>query len=315
MPVVKLHPEIAPVFARMTGLKPPPEEREASEVRALMDGFALASQQPRPDDIEVEDHVAELPGRSLRIRIYRPRGQEGRLPVMFYFHGGGCVMGNIDTHDRYACYLTQVSGVAFVSVDYRLAPEHPYPAAVHDAFDSVCWICDNAERLNLDASRLGISGDSSGGQLTAACTFLARERGAPKISFQLLIYPVVDHDITRPSFHAWGDQILLTYRYSKWIKKQFYGDTVPVDDPLAFAFRQPDLTGLPPAYVVTCEYDVLRDEGELYAKRLMDAGVLTSLRRVQGSTHPFMRAMAESKYVRNEMREMGHQIRRALRES
>jgi acetyl esterase len=310
MAKVTLHPEIAAVFGAMTGLKP--EEREASEVRAIMNGFALASQQPRPDDIEVEDHVADLSGRSLRIRIYRPKGLKGRAPVMFYFHGGGWVMGNIDTHDRYACYLTQVSGVAFVSVDYRLAPEYPYPACIEDAFDSVCWVCDNDERLNLDASRMGISGDSAGGQLTAACTLMSRKRGGPKISFQLLIYPVVDYDMTRASYHEWGDKILVTYPYSMWMFKQFYGDTLPIDDPLAFPLREPDLSGLPPAYVVTCEYDVLRDEGELYAKRLMDAGVSTTLRRVQGSTHPFMRAMSESKYVRSEMREMGHQIRRAL---
>ena len=307
---VRLHPEIEAVFGRMTGLKP--ETRPAAEVRALMNGFALATQGPRPDDIEVEDLVAELPGRALRLRIYRPKGVAGKLPVMFYFHGGGWIMGNIDTHDRYACFLTQASRVAFVSVDYRLAPEHPYPACIEDAWDSVCWVHEHADRLNLDTSRLGISGDSAGGQLTAACTFRARERGGPKISFQLLIYPVVDHDMTRPTYTEWGDRILVTLPYAVWMFRQFFGDDPPYDDPDAFPLRQPDLRGLPPAYVVTCEYDVLREEGELYAKRLMDAGVPTSLRRVQGATHPFMRAMPESEYVRSEMREMGHQISRAL---
>jgi acetyl esterase len=308
---IQLHPEIAPLFSRMSGLQPPMEERAPEDVRSLMDGFARAAQRPRPDDVSVEDHYADLQGRTIRLRVYRPRGAAGKLPVMFYFHGGGWVIGNVDTHDRYVCFLTQASGVAFVAVDYRLAPEHPYPAAIHDAFDSVCWIHANADRLGLDGTRIGLSGDSAGGQLTAACTFLARERGTPKIGFQLLIYPLTDCDFSRKSYDTW-DGLLLTTPYMKWFWKQWCGDQLPVDDPLAVPLRQPDLSGLPPAYVVTCEYDILRDEGELYAERLMNAGVPTTLRRLPGTSHPFFRAMHDSEYVRSEMREMGYQIRRAL---
>jgi acetyl esterase len=302
---------MAPLFGRMSGLQPPMEERQPQEVRALMNGFALDAQRPRPDDVEVQDVVADLPGRSLRLRVYRPKGVAGKLPVMFFFHGGGWVIGNIDTYDRYVCFLTQASQVAFVAVDYRLAPEHPYPACIDDVYDSICWVHENADRFALDRTRMGVSGDSAGGQLSAACTFLARDRKGPKLSFQLLLYPLADCDFSRPSYDTW-DGLLLTTPYMKWFWKHWAGDRLPVDDPRAVPLRQPDLRGLPPAYVVTAEYDILRDEGELYAMRLMDAGVPTTLRRLQGSTHPFLRAMNDSEYVRSEMREMGHQIRRAL---
>jgi acetyl esterase len=276
-----------------------------------MDGFAMSAMEPRPADVAVEDHIGAFKGRKIRLRLYRPKGASGPLPVMLYFHGGGWVIGNIDTHDRYVCALTRESGVAYLGVDYRLAPEHPYPAAIEDAFDSLQWIHDHAESLNLDKTKIGVSGDSAGGQLTAACTFLARQRGGPPIAFQLLIYPLTDCDFTRPSYHRW-DGLLLTTPYMQWLWRQWCGDTLPIHDPLATPLREKDLANLPPAYVVTCEYDILRDEGELYAMRLMDASVPTTLRRVPKVTHPFFRAMNVSPYIRDEVREMGRQIRRHL---
>jgi acetyl esterase len=307
---IKLHPEFASFFAGMSGLQPPMEERPPLEVRALMDGFAMKGMPPRPDDILVEDHWGEFPGRRIRLRLYKPKGAKGPLPVMLYFHGGGWVIGNIDTHDRYVCMLTQASGVAYLAVDYRLAPEHPYPACIDDAYDSLKWVHTNAGRLGLNPDRIGVSGDSAGGQLTAACTLLSREHGGPKISFQLLIYPLTDCDFSRPSYHRW-DGLMLTTPYMKWFWKIWCGDKLPENDPLATPLRA-DLKGLPPAYVVTAEFDILRDEGELYAFKLMDAGVSTTLRRMAGGTHPFFRAMHISPYVRAEMTEMGHQIRRYL---
>jgi acetyl esterase len=307
---VQLHPEIAGFFGAMSGLQPPMEEREASEVRQLMDSFALRDMKPRPDDIEVEDHWGEFPGRRIRLRLYKPKGAIGPLPVMLYFHGGGWVIGNIDTHDRYVCMLTQSSGVAYLAVDYRLASEHPYPAAIEDAFASLEWVHARAGELGLDPDCIGISGDSAGGQLTAACTLMARERGGPKVAFQLLIYPLTDCDFSRPSYHTW-DGLLLTTPYMKWLWRQWVGDKLPVDDVRAVPLRA-ELHDLPPAYVVTCEFDILRDEGELYAFKLMDARVPVTLRRVPGMTHPFFRAMDVSPYVRSEMREMGRQIRRYL---
>jgi len=278
-------------------------------VRAIMDGFAMKDMPPRPDDVVVEDHVAELPGRNIRMRLYRPKGVEGKLPVMLYFHGGGFMMGNIDTHDRYVCMLTRSSGVAYVSVDYRLAPEHPHPAAAHDAYDSLLWVHERAEAFGLDPDRIGVSGDSGGANLSAVCTFLSREKGGPKISFQLLIYPGgMSGDYSTPSNHRW-DGMLLTLPYAKTFAN--YWKPTP-GDPLAYPILNKDFTGLPPAYVVVCEYDICRDQGEAYAFKLMDASVPTSLRRVPGVTHPFFRAMHASAYVRGEMREMGHQIRRHL---
>lgn len=306
---VRLHPEIADFFAGMSGLEPPMEERPPLEVRELMNGFALRDMKPRPEDITVDDHWGEFPGRRIRLRLFKPKGVPGPLPVMLYFHGGGWVIGNIDTHDRYVCELTRASGVAYLAVDYRLAPEHPYPACIEDAYDALTWVHRKASEFGLDGERIGLSGDSAGGQLTAACTLLSRDKGGPKIAFQLLIYPLTDDDFSRSSYHRW-DGLLLTTPYMKWFWRQWYGDT-PATDVLATPLKA-DLTGLPPAYVVTCEFDILRDEGELYARKLMDAGVPTTLRRVPGVTHPFFRAMDISPYVRAEMAEMGHQIRRHL---
>lgn len=306
---IDLHPEIASLFAGMSNLDPPMEEREPADVRAIMDGFALKNMPPRPDDVVVEDHLGEFPGRTIRLRLYKPRGVEGPLPVMLYFHGGGYVIGNIDTHDRYVCMLTRSSGVAYLSVDYRLAPEHPHPAQEQDAFESLCWVHEKAASLGLDPDRIGLSGDSAGGQLTAACTLIARERGGPSIAFQLLIYPGgMTKDFTSPSYHRW-DGLMLTTPYSKWFASL---RAAPGDDPVAFPILHTDLKGLPPAYVVTCEYDICRDQGEEYAAKLMDASVPTTLRRVPRVTHPFFRAMHASPYIRREMREMGHQIRRHL---
>ncbi len=306
---IRLHPEIAEFFAGMSGLEPPMETRPPLEVRALMDGFAHRDMKPRPDDVVVVDHWGEFPGRRIRLRLYKPAGATGPLPVMLYFHGGGWVIGDIDTHDRYVCELTRTSGVAYLAVDYRLAPEHPYPACIEDAYASLLWVHEKAGELGLDPDRIGLSGDSAGGQLTAACTLLARDKGGPRIAFQLLIYPLTDDDFSRPSYHRWHG-LLLTTPYMKWFWQHWYGE-LPARDVLATPLKA-DLAGLPPAYVVTCEFDILRDEGELYARKLMDAGVPTTLRRVPGVTHPFFRAMDISPYVRAEMAEMGHQIRRHL---
>lgn len=307
---VALHPEFADFFGSMSGLNPPMEEREAAEVRGIMNGFALKGMPPRPETVVTADFTAKLEGRDIKLRLYKPKGAEGPLPVMLYFHGGGWVIGNIETHDRYVCFLTESSGCAYVAVDYRLAPEHPYPAAIEDAYDSVRWVHDNAALLGIDPERIGVSGDSAGGQLTAACTLIAREKG-PKLSFQLMIYPLTDCDFTRPSYHTWSG-LMLTTPYMKWFWKHWTGDKLPVDDQNAVPLRAKSLEGLPPAYVVTAEYDILRDEGELYALRLMEAGVPTTFRRVPKATHPFFRAMHVSPYVRSEMREMGRQIARHL---
>jgi acetyl esterase len=306
---IDLHPEIRPLFSNMSNLDPPMEQRQPAEVRGIMDGFALRDMPPRPNDIAVEDHVGKFKGRDIRLRLYRPKGIPSPAPVMLYFHGGGYVLGNLDTHDRYVCMLAKSAGVAYLAVEYRLAPENPFPAPEEDAFDAILWVHERAPSLGLDPERIGLSGDSAGAQLSAASTIRARDRGGPKIRFQLLIYPGgMSNDYTTPSYHRW-DGMLLTTPYAQWFGKL---RAAPAESTVAFPLYHEDLRGLPPAYVVTCEYDICRDQGEAYAMRLMDASVPTTLRRVPKVTHPFFRAMHISPYVRREMREMGHQIRRYL---
>ena len=310
---IDLHPEILPLFSSISNLDPPMEKRPPAEVREIMDSSALRNQPPRSGDVVTKDYSVELPGRIIRTRLYKPKGAQGVLPVMLYFHGGGFAIGNLDTHDRYVCYLTKTSGVAYVAVEYRLSPEHPYPAANDDAFDSLMWVYENAKELGVDPDRIGLSGDSAGGSLIAACAIEARDRGnVPDIKFQLHIYPGgLTDDYTGRSFHRWKG-LLLTTPYSQWFRKL---RAAPSEDPRAFPLKAKDLRGLPPAYVVTCEYDIVRDQGEEFAMALMDASVPVTLRRVPRMAHPFFRAMHVSPYVRREMREMGRQIRAHLVET
>ena len=308
----QIHPELRPLVDKLLASRTPLEGRDPIVFRALLDTSALDGSRPTPTDLEICDLVIELPGRHIRARLYRPKDVAGDLPLLLYFHGGGWMIGNIDTHSDYVCELTRTSGVAFLSVDYRLAPEHPYPACIDDAYEALLWAHRHAGSLGIDPARIGVSGDSTGAQIATACTFMVRDRGGPALSFQLLVYPLTDCDFSRPSYAAY-DGLLLYPDYLRWFWTYWYGFDLPKGDPLAVPMQQPDLGGLPPAHIVTCEYDILRDEGEAYAERLSEAGVATTLRRVPGVTQPFFRAMAVSPYIRAETAEMGRRVREAMR--
>ena len=232
----------------------------------------------------VDETVIDGPGGPLTVRIYRPSTDPG-LPVLLYLYGGGWALGCLDTADGVARSLANAAGCAVATVGYRLAPEHPFPAAVYDCHAALRWLYDRAPALGLDPERVAVGGDSAGGNLSAALTLLWRDRSGPLLRHQLLVYPNTDH---RPAAEADGEDPLLFNRHSvDWYWSHYLA--VPDDgaDPLASPLRAESLAGLPPATVITAEYDPLRDEGERYAARLRDEGVPVALHRFDGMAHGF----------------------------
>jgi acetyl esterase len=226
------------------------------------------------------------PAGEIPVRIYTPNGT-APFPVLVYFHGGGWVIGSLDSHDGTCRDLANGSGAVVVSVDYRLAPEHKFPAGPEDAYAATKWVADNAASLGVDAKRIGIGGDSAGGNLTAVVALMARDRGGPPLVFQVLVYPVTDAACDTRSYVDNAEGYFLTRKAMEW----FWGNYLPnaADGSNAYAspLRAASLKGLPPALVITAEFDPLRDEGEAYARRLEEAGVHVRLKRYDGMIHGF----------------------------
>ena len=226
------------------------------------------------------------PAGDLPVRIYAP-ASDSALPVIVYFHGGGWVICDLDTHDDVCRRLANACGCLVMSVDYRLAPEHKFPAAADDAYAAVVWMAEHADEIGGDASRMAVAGDSAGGNLAAAVSLMARDNGGPHIATQVLVYPVTDRNFERPSMIEVGDGYPLTRDGMRW----FWGHYLSSDDDAANPYAAPlqasDLSGLPPALVITAEYDPLRDEGEAYAARLEQAGVAATCTRYNGMMHGF----------------------------
>lgn len=220
------------------------------------------------------------------IRAYQPAGQ-GPWPVLVYFFGGGWSLGTLDTCDGVCRMLTNRAGCVTVAVSYRLAPEHKFPAAVEDCYSGTAWVADNAATLGGDPAKIAVGGDSSGGNLTAAVTLLARERGKPRFAHQLLIYPNTDYQAATASMRDVNDRYFFNPKSVEWYWGLYLASPADGANPLASPLRAADFDGLPPATVITAEYDPLRDEGEAYAARLAGAGVPVELTRYDGVMHGF----------------------------
>lgn len=257
-----------------------------ADVRLLFDNpMPLAA--PPPMD-RVETMSIALPGRTLEARLYVPQEAGPNPPLTVYFHGGGWVVGTLDTHDGTCRAIAAKSGSAVLSVAYRLAPEHRYPAAVDDCYDALVWAADNAGALGIDATRLAVAGDSAGGNLAAAVAILQRDKGGPALRHQLLIYPVTDQDYSFASYaENGGGEYFLGEDGMRWFWGHYLGDTTIENAPLAAVLQTADLSGLAPATVITAEYDPLRDEGMAYAERLKASGVPVDAAVASGMIHGF----------------------------
>jgi acetyl esterase len=289
----------APVVRRLAGAVPPdaaglhPEALllgKLAEIgrNPMSDAAPVAEQRrrlaltARPMAIrpELPLMVSDLRAGEIPVRLYAPRDALAPGPLLVYFHGGGWVQGSVATHDASCRLLAHLSGVRVLSVDYRLAPEHPYPAAVEDALAVYAWAADHPDRLGADPARLAVGGDSAGGNLAAVVALAARDdERLPAVAFQLLLYPVTDVAAKTESYRRFSSGYLLTESGMDWFVSKYLPDPARRTEPQASPLRAESLAGLPPAYVATCIPDVLRDEGEAYAARLREAGVAVATQR------------------------------------
>ena len=263
---------------------PPWSEVDPVAYRAMSE----AGRFPPPDLAlaDIADSFIPGPAGPIAIRTYRATAADNQ-PGLVYFHGGGFVIGSLSSHDGTCRRIAHGAQCTVVSVDYRLAPEHRFPAAVDDAYAATEWVAQNAKALKIDAHRIAVGGDSAGGNLAAVVALLARDRGGPALCHQLLIYPVTDLTCQSESYVTNGTGYFLTQDMMRWFSDQYMPAGHPADDPLLSPLHASDLARLPPATVITAEYDPLRDEGESYARKLASAGVPTELVRYDGVIHGF----------------------------
>jgi acetyl esterase len=269
---------------------PPLNEMAPPDARTAAEGFIPLGGEGEAV-AEVSDRTVPGPHGDIPIRIYRPAG-DGLLPCLVYYHGGGWVIGTVDTTDAVCRAVANRAGCVVVSVDYRLAPEHPFPVPLDECFAATEWVAANGAEIGVDKNRLAVGGDSAGGNLAAAVCLKARGNSFPSIRMQLLVYPVTEHSFDTGSYADNGDGYLLTIDMMQWFWEQYLTDDGDGSNPLASPLRAATHDRLPPALVITAEYDPLRDEGEAYAHKLLDAGVPTTLARYDGMIHGFWQMLA-----------------------
>jgi acetyl esterase/lipase len=240
---------------------------------------------------DIEDHtISGGPSGTILIRIVRPKGRMDPLPVVMYFHGGGWVLNDRESFDRLLREIANGAGAAVVFVEYSRSPEARYPVAIEEAYASTKWIVENGQSMNTDPSRLAVAGDSSGANMATVVALLAKQRGGPKIHFQVLFSPTTDANFDTPSYKEFAEGHFLTREAMKWFWNHYAPDVsvreLPTAAPLRASVEQ--LRGLPPALIITGECDPLRDEGEAYAHKLMEAGVKVVATRYLGTIHAFV---------------------------
>ena len=279
-------PQIRALLDRGTGVPathtlPVAEARRQYEAR-------IALMAPPPQMAKVLERRIDGPGGSIGLRIYTPAGN-GPFPLMMFFHGSGFVLCSLDTHDGMCRNLAAGIRCVVVSVDYRLAPEHKFPKGLDDCLAATRWAAANAVDLGIDPTLIMVAGDSAGGNMAAVTALRIRDEGGPKLRGQMLLYPVTDyHTPGTPSYAENADGYGLTRDTMEWFWEHYLANPVEAENPYASPLRARDLAGLPPAYVTSAEYDPLRDEAELYGKRLQAAGVTTKITRWPGMNHGFL---------------------------
>ena len=290
MPETPYHPQAQSIIDMLNaGAGEPPPADPAERVAAARLGYAgwYGMNGPGPELSEVRDvQMLRDDGPPVPARVYKPT-EDDAAPVVVFFHGGGMVVGSMDVFDGVCRLLAEASGAVVVNVDYRLAPEHPYPAAIDDAWHAVMWVGEHASDLGGSPDRLIVCGDSAGGNLAALCALRARDTGVPAVQLQMLIYPVTDWAGTFPSMDSNGTGNFLTKETMEWFRATYLGDDEALwTDPTVSPWYA-DVEGVCPAWVLTTSHDPLRDEGIAYADKLRDAGVAVTHINVDGVFHAF----------------------------
>ena len=294
--------------------RPPLEEMSPVEARAFYRDSrgALSPDPPKvalSQDFSVETEAGDVP-----VRYYRPQvsAEADKLPALVFFHGGGWVIGDPDTHDVVCRWLTNAGGFAVFSVDYRMGPEHKLPAAVDDCMAVTRWVADGAGGRAVDASRLAVCGDSAGGNLAAVVSIMARDGDGPEIAFQALIYPATDLHCATPSHAEFGEGHMLTAKGQRWFQAQYLESADQRTDWRVSPALHDDLSALPPALILTAGYDPLRDEGRAYADLLNAAGVDAAYSCYEGQIHGFVTMGKVIDEARTATEEVAAAVRAAL---
>jgi len=276
-----LNPILAEVISQMAEANAPAlHEMSPSEGRDMY--RAMNTENTRDAVTSVKDELAD----QIPIRIYNP-GNGEVLPCLVYFHGGGWVIGDLETHDHVCRRLANLANCIVVAVDYRLAPEHPYPAPMDDCYTALKWVAHNADRLNINPTKIAVGGDSAGANLSAVMAIRSRDENGPEICHQLLMYPVTDANFDTASYQENGEGYMLTKAGMEWFWHHYIGNDTDPTLTYVSPIRAADLSQLPAATVITAEFDPLRDEGEAYAERLKDAGNQVTAKRYDGVVHGF----------------------------
>jgi acetyl esterase len=307
-----LHPQVQAIRDRLRqGRVPHLSTLSIHQARAADRAAAAAGTGQAEPVAEVRDIEFPGPAGQLPARVYRPAGA-GPLPVLVYFYGGGWSLGTLDTCDGVCRMLANAAGCVTVATGYRLAPEHKFPAAVRDCHAGARWVAEHAAGLGADATRLAVGGDSSGGNLAAAVALLSRDHGDPAITHQLLVYPNTDHQADTPSMREIADEYFFNPASVRWYWGMYLAAPEDGLNPLASPLRADDLSGLPPATVITAGYDPLRDEAEMYARKLAAAGVPAEVIRYDGMMHGFFTMTGALDTAREAVREAAARLRVAF---
>ena len=283
-----VHPDVEAMLAavRAAGM-PPFEAMEPVVCREVYSARRDLVQEPRDDVAVLRDVSAKGPAGAVPLRLYRPLGtsETELLPGLLYLHGGGWVLGNLETHDAICCRLANEARCAVVAVDYRLAPEHPFPAALEDCVAAFAHVVREARALGIDAGRIAVGGDSAGGNLAAVLALMSRDGPLPPLLYQVLLYPAVDLGVSSESYGAPTPGMTVTPATMRYFVDHYVPDPAQRDDWRVSPIRAPSLAGTAPALVVTCGHDPLRDEGRLYAARLEREDVPVTLLHMSDQTH------------------------------
>lgn len=261
-----------------------------AQQRASYIAFARLFNRPHPAGMQVVDRTVPGAGGDIPIRVYVPAGAPRPAPCVLFFHGGGWVLGNLESHDTVAAGIAEETGAIVVAVDYRLAPEHPFPAPFEDCYAALVHLAARAGEFGIDAARIALAGDSAGGNLAAAVALAARDRNGPRLAGQALIYPALGTDFELPSHREQSDAPLLSSAGVRWYWSAYLGDERAAADPYAAPLLARNLSGLPPTFITTAYHDPLRDDGLVYADRLAAAGVRVERRCATGLVHGWLRA-------------------------